>query len=402
MDMFKKTRYIFLGAMIGAAVMGVAAYATMALGAGDWSRFLPFSEKDLLIMRQARSIIETYHVDDEKAPTEEELFYGSMRGMVAAVKDPYTRYVDPSDLTEEQMEIEGQYGGLGMYVGTRDSKLLVISPIEETPADRAGVKALDEIVKVDEKVVIGMDQEEVVKMLRGEPNTEITVWMRRKDEDELLSFTMVREIIKIKTVRSEMMGEREKIGYIKLNSFHQRSAEELRAAVSKLIEDGARGLVLDMRNNPGGLLNVAVDVASVFLDGGLVVEIKGRVRRFDDQLYAARGTAFDIPMVVLINEGSASASEIVAGAIKDRGRAPVVGKKSYGKGSVQSLFTLPDDSGVYVTIAKYSTPSGYMIDRVGLEPDHEVEPGKDGEDDPQLKRALELLEGVSSAASSGR
>lgn len=391
--MLKRFRDITIGVVIGAFAVAALVMAGTADGASEWSRLLPFSQQNLMIMRQARSIIEQYHVDEEKQPTEEKIFHGTMKGMVSAVDDPYTRYVEPEQLREENLEMEGEYGGLGMYIGQRDGKILVISPIEDTPADKAGVKPMDEIVKVDEKVVLGMHQNDVVKILRGAPDTSVTVWMRRKGEDELKQFKMTREIINIKTVRLEMM---DKIAYIRLNNFHHKTATELEAAIKEAEQKKADGIVLDMRNNPGGLLNIAIDVASQFLDGGLVVSIRGRVHRFDDALYADSGKATSLPMVVLINEGSASASEIVAGAIQDRKRGPLVGTKSYGKGSVQSLFNLPDKSGMYVTIARYTTPSDRIIDQKGLLPDYVVEGGPvaEKEEDKQLQKALGVMKNV--------
>ena len=391
--LIKRYRDILVGIVIGAFLVTAVISAGSADGASEWARLLPFSQQNLLIMRQARSIIEQYHVDDAKTPDEEKLFFGSMKGMVSALEDPYTRFVEPEQLREENMEMEGEYGGLGMYIGQRDGKILVISPIEETPADRAGVKPMDEIVKVDEKVVVGMHQNDVVKILRGAPDTSVTVWVRRKGEDELKSFKMTREIINIKTVRFEMM---DKTAYIRLNNFHHKTAGELEEAIREAIAKKADGIVLDMRNNPGGLLNIAIDVASLFLDGGLVVSIKGRVHRFDDTLYATNGKATDLPLVVMINEGSASASEIVAGAIQDRKRGPLVGMKSYGKGSVQSLFNLPDNSGMYVTIARYTTPSDRVIDQKGLLPDYVVEggPTPEKDEDKQLQKALGVMKNV--------
>jgi carboxyl-terminal processing protease len=344
-------------------------------------------------MRQARSILEMYFVDGENETDEEKLFFGSMRGLIAAVDDPYTRFVEPEQLNEESMEMEGEYGGLGMYIGQRDGKILVISPIESTPADKAGVKPLDEIVKVDEKVVIGMDQTDVVKMLRGEAGTTVRVWMRRSGEDELLPFDLTREVINIKTVRLEMING---IAYIKLNNFHHKTSAELEDAIREAKAGNAVGIILDMRNNPGGLLNVAVDVASQFLDGGLVVSMKGRIGRFDDALFAQEGKSTNLPLVVLVNEGSASASEIVAGAIQDRERGPLVGMKTYGKGSVQSLFNLPDNAGMYVTIARYTTPSEKVIDHKGLIPDYTVEGGPmvEKSNDIQLKKAIGVMRNV--------
>jgi carboxyl-terminal processing protease len=188
----------------------------------------------------------------------------------------------------------------------------------------------------------------------------------------------------------------DKIAYIKLNSFHQKSATELRDAIDGAIDSDASGIVLDMRNNPGGLVNVAVDVASLFIDGDLIVSLKGREVRFDDSLYADRGRATDLPLVVLIKEGSASASEIVAGAVQDHKRGPLVGTKSYGKGSVQSLFPLPERAGMYITIARYTTPSGKIIDHTGLIPDYVVEgePMSVTSEDKQLQKALGVMKNV--------
>lgn len=391
--MWRRCRDIFLGAVVGGFLVTGIIAAVAADGTSEWSRLLPFSQQNLMIMRQARSILEMYHVDSEKGVGEKKLFFGSLKGMVSAVDDPYTRFVEPEQLSEENMEMEGEYGGLGMYIGQRDGKILVISPIEDTPADKAGVKPMDEIVKVNDKVVVGMDQNDVVKMLRGPAKTPITVWMRRTGENELKSFTMTREVINIKTVRLEMI---DKTAYIRLNNFHHKTAIELADAIKEAKGKKATGIVLDMRNNPGGLLNIAVDVASQFLDGGLVVSMKGRVNRFDDALYASQGKATNLPVVVLVNEGSASASEIVAGAIQDRKRGPLVGMKTYGKGSVQSLFNLPDKAGMYVTVAKYATPSGTVIDHKGLEPDYKVEGGPvtDKSKDKQLQKALGVMKNV--------
>lgn len=391
--MIKRFRDILIGFVLGGFVVSTLVVTGVADGASEWSRLLPFSQQNLMIMKQARHILETSHVDEDKTPDEGKFFYGSMQGMVSAVDDPYTRFVEPEQLKEETMEMEGEYGGLGMYIGQRDGRILVISPIEDTPADRVGVKPMDEIVKVDEKVVVGMHQNEVVKMLRGKPETSVTVWMRRKGEDDLKSFKMTREIINIKTVRLEMI---DKIAYVRLNNFHHKTATELEAVLKEAKTKKAAGIVLDMRNNPGGLLNIAIDVASQFLDGGLVVSIKGRLSRFDDSISAKSGLATDLPMVVLINEGSASASEIVAGAIQDRKRGPLVGAKSFGKGSVQTLFPLPDDAGMYVTIARYTTPSGRVIDHKGLQPDYYVEGGPvtDKKADAQLQKALGVMKNV--------
>ena len=285
--------------------------------------------------------------------------------------------------------MEGRYGGLGMYIGERDGRVLVISPMEDTPAERAGLKPKDQIVKVDDDVVLGWDSQRVVQRMRGRPDTRVTLWIRRDGEEELLKFEMMREIIKIKSVRYEMLSD--DIGYLRLTQFKQKTDEEARDALKEMIREGARGLVLDLRNNGGGLLDVSVKICGMFLKGGPVVETRGRSEKANEK-YSADPALFltSMPVVVLINGGSASASEIVAGALLDRGRATLVGEKSFGKGSVQTLFPLTDGSGLYVTIARYHTPSGRVIDHVGLTPTIEVkgEPERDKSKDAQLQRAI--------------
>lgn len=388
-NMWKRMRDLLGGFVLGGVLVG----ALMGASAQnmDLTQMVPFRAQSLWLMKQARAILETYQVDGETPVSEDVLVQGAIKGMVAAWGDPYTRYVDPKQLKEEEIEMEGEYGGLGIYIGQRDGRTLVISPIEGTPADRVGLKPKDEIVKIGDEVIMGWDQDQVVKNLRGAPNTPVTVWIRREGEDQLLRFDIVREIIKIKSVRSEILSD--DLSYIRLVHFNQKTAEELRSALEQARQRKARGIVLDLRNNPGGLLHTAVEVADMFLDGGLVVGMKGRVSRANDELFARSGVRTRLPLVVLINEGSASASEIVAGALKDRGRAKVVGQKSFGKGSVQTLFPLPDGSGVYVTIARYYNPSGRVIDHVGLEPDIlvEGEMDRDHDKDEQLKRAVEEL-----------
>lgn len=385
-----------LAIVVSVGVFNARDFAVRSAGAADmadFERISPFSAKSLWLVRQARAIIETYQVDaDSKPVSEENLVQGAIKGMVESWKDPYTRFVAPEQLKEEEIEMEGQYGGLGMYIGDRDGKILVISPIEGTPADRAGLKPMDQIVKVGDEVALGWDSQEVVKRLRGKPDTSVTIWVRREGEEELLKFDLVREVIKIKSVRYEMLSD--DIGYLRLTQFKQKTDIEAEEAVRAMLEKGAKGLILDLRNNGGGLLNVSVNIASMFLDGGLVVGTRGRVEKSNEEYFADSSKYLTaIPMVVLINEGSASASEIVAGALSDRERALTVGKKSFGKGSVQTLFNLTDGSGIYVTIARYHTPSGKIIDHVGLTPAVEVEgqPNKDYVKDAQLQRAISEL-----------
>lgn len=356
----------------------------------DFNRISPFNVRSLWLLRQIRYIIENYQVDAETKPAnEDDLLHGAAKGMVEAWKDPYTRFVSPSQLKDEEIELEGKYGGLGMYIGDRDGQILVISPMEDSPAERAGLKTKDQIVKVDDQVVIGWTSDRVVQILRGEPDTKVTVWVRREGEDELLSFEITREIIMLKSVRNEMLSD--DIGYLKLTQFKHNTHEEARIAIRDMMKNGMRALILDLRNNGGGLLDASVKIVSMFVKSGLVVETKGRSERANEKYYVDKSQYLtNMPMVVLINSGSASASEIVAGALSDRKRAKLIGEKSFGKGSVQTLFPLTDGSGVYVTIARYYTPSGKVIDHVGLSPDIEVkgEPDRVISKDVQLQRAI--------------
>jgi carboxyl-terminal processing protease len=362
---WKKLREIGLGVCIGALVAWT--FMAQANDTNNLRQILPFEAKSLWLMKQARAILETYHVDGDTPLSEDVLVQGALRGMVSAWDDPYTRYVDPDQLKEEEIDMEGEYGGLGIYIGRREGRTVVISPIEDTPADRIGLKPGDVIVKIGEENIADWDQNRVVKTLRGAPGTPVTVWIFREGESDLLRFDIVREKIEIKAVRYELLSG--DVGYVRLAHFNQKSTEEVSHAFGDLQSQGARGYILDLRNNPGGLLQAAVDISDMFLDEGLIVGMRGRVARANEEIYAERGSIPRDPLNVLINEGSASASEIVAGALKDHHRGKVMGKKSFGKGSVQTLFPLPDGSGVYVTIARYYTPAGVLIDHVGLEPE---------------------------------
>ena len=379
--------------MLIGALLCVSLYKIPQAVGADWEKSLPFTPQQLAIMKQVKLALSTYQVDgDKKGKVDDmKMYYGALKGLVESLDDPYTRFVEPKALEEENMEMEGEYGGLGIYMASRDGRTIVIAPIEDTPADRAGIKPLDEIIKVDDKNVMGMDSDEVVKMLRGPAGKSVTIQIRRKNVDKLIPVKIVREIIKIKTVRMEMLNDG--IAYIKLNHFNLKTDGELRAAIKKAADKKAKGIIMDLRNNPGGLLDVCVDVTSQFIPKGVVVGMKGRFDKANDTLYAKEGRANNLPLVVIVNEGSASAAEIFAGAVKDHKRGTIVGMKTFGKGSVQTLFNLPDGSGIYVTIARYHTPSGFVLDHKGLQPDIKVEgePKKDKKEDKQLQKALGVL-----------
>ena len=388
----KKFRDIFIGILIGALIATGVYMIPQARGA-DWPQGMPFTAQQLAIIKQVKLALSTYHVDGDKAGKidDTKMFQGAMKGIVESLGDQFTRYVSPKNLEEENMEMEGEYGGLGIYITNRDGHTTVIAPIENTPADKAGLKPLDEILKVDGKIVVGMNSDEVVKMLRGPAGKPVTIVVRRKNADKLMNFTIVREMIKIKTVRLEMVDKN--IAYIKINQFNMKTDEELETALKTAAAKNARGILLDLRNNPGGLLNICVDVTSRFIGDGVVVSTRGRFDKANETYYAEPGRAIKLPLTVIVNEGSASASEILSGAIKDHHRGKIVGNKTFGKGSVQSLFNLPDKSGIYITIARYATPSGFILDHKGLQPDIQQpgEPMKNKKDDKQYQRALLVL-----------
>ncbi len=388
--MWKRARDLIAGILIGTLLTGVWVTARAESGT-DLTSVIPFSAQALWLMKQTRSLLETYHVDGDKPVEEKKLLYGAVRGILQAWGDPYTRFLDPAQLKEEEIEVQGEYGGLGIYIGQKDGRTLVISPIEGTPADRAGIKPNDEIVKIGEEVIFGWDQDRVVKALRGQAGTSVTIWIRREKEERLLKFDLKRENIALKTVKLEKLEDG--VVYIRLSFFNEKTAEEMRKALAQANGMKAKGIVLDLRNNPGGLLNAATEVVDMFVDSGVIVGMKGRFERANEVIYATKGTQTRLPVVVLVNEGSASASEIVSGALKDLKRAKIVGKKTFGKGSVQTLFHLSDGSAMFITIARYYTPSGLVIDHVGLKPDLAVEgePNRDHKKDVQLQKAIQEL-----------
>lgn len=366
----KKFRDILIGVLIG-LVIATSITVVYASSKSELAQVMPFSIDSLWLLKQARVIIEAYQVDAGKNDvSESEMVHGAMRGMIGAWNDPYTRFLDAQQLEEEKAELEGSFGGLGINIASRDGKILVISPIEGTPADRAGLRPMDEIVKVDDDIIIGWELNKVVKRLRGDKGTEVTVGIRRAGESKILDFKIVRDIIKIETVSSKMLEN--DVGYIRLRQFIKTSAADVGQAVIDLKNKNAKGLILDLRNNGGGLLDAACKICDLFIDGGIVVSTKGRVDSADEEYYANEGVLTKLPLVVLINEGSASASEIVSGALRDRNDTLLIGAKSFGKGSVQVLFNLSDGSGMFVTTARYFTPSGICIDHVGLTPDINV------------------------------
>lgn len=309
---------------------------------------------------------------DEKLP--KELIYGALGGMLGAL-DPHSQFLTPEDFEELRTETKGQFGGLGIEITTRDGLLTIVTPIEDTPAWNAGLKAGDRIVKIEKDLTRDMNISDAVKKLRGTPGTAVHIMVLRESEGKLLDFDIVRQIIRVQDVKDAHIIE-DGIGYLRFAEFRENSYEQIVKNLRQLKEQGANALILDLRNNPGGLLNIAIDISEIFLSKGqIIVSTKGRHPSQNSiSISRNKNNEFkDWPIVIMINEGSASGSEIVAGALKDNRRAVILGVKSFGKGSVQSVIPMPDGSGLRLTTAKYFTPSGICIHDIGIKPDINVE-----------------------------
>jgi len=312
--------------------------------------------------------------------------------------DPYSSYMSPEILEEMQTETSGEFGGLGIEVSMEAGVVKVISPIDDTPASKAGLKAGDYIVKINDTQVQGKSLSEAVDLMRGPVGSSIELTVRRRGEKKALTFNITREIIEIQSVKSELLEDN--IGYIRLTSFNENSSDQIEKQIKKLKKNkNLNSFILDLRNNPGGLLNQAIRISDFFLENGEIVSTKSRKKSDNRKWFAKKGDITDgKTLLVLINYGSASASEIVAGALKDHKRAIVVGENSYGKGSVQSIIPLKNRGAIRLTVAKYYLPSGKSISEVGVRPDIEVNEEGDNfkirtDTDNQLNYAIKLLNG---------
>ena len=312
--------------------------------------------------------------------------------------DPYSSYMSPEILNEMQTETSGKFGGLGIEVGMESGVVKVISPIDDTPASRAGIKAGDYIVKINDTQVQGKSLSEAVELMRGPVGSGIELTVRRSGEKKALKFEIIREIIQIQSVKTDLL--KESIGYIRLTSFNENSGEQIKSEIKKLEKnDKVNAYILDLRNNPGGLLSQAIRISDFFLDNGEIVSTKSRKPSENRKWFANQGDLTKgKTLIVLINYGSASASEIVAGALKDHKRAILLGESSLGKGSVQSIIPLKNKGAIRLTIAKYYLPSGKSISEVGVSPDIEIGEETDNfliktETDNQLNYAIKLLNG---------
>ena len=312
--------------------------------------------------------------------------------------DPYSAYMSPEMFDNMQTETTGEFGGLGIEVGMEAGVVKVISPIDNTPASRAGIKAGDYIVKINETQVQGKSLTEAVELMRGPVGTDIEITVRRIGKKKAIIFNITREIIEIESVKSKILDD--KIGYLRLTSFNENSSEQIKNKIKEIKKDKKiKGYILDLRNNPGGLLSQAIRISDFFLDYGEIVSTKSRKSSENRKWFSKKGDLIDgKTLIVLINYGSASASEIVAGALKEHKRAILIGENSYGKGSVQSIIPLKNKGAIRLTISKYYLPSGESISEVGVTPDIEIEESSDGfaintDTDNQLNFALKLLNG---------
>lgn len=320
----------------------------------------------------------------------EKLTSSAIDGMLKTL-DPYSTYLSPERYRELEIGTSGEFGGVGMEVSEENGVLTVITPIEGSPAEKAGIKPRDQIIEIEGKSAQGMVVQEAVRLLRGPSGTPVKITIRRAGEQEPRVITLIRDKIVVKSVKPKLLENG--IGYVKLAQFQDRTSRELTEAIAGLeAENGTelRGLILDLRNNPGGLLTEAIDVVDEFIDSGLIVSVRGRTQDQTREYYATKNGSFQtFPVVVIVNDGSASASEVVAEALQDSKRAVILGTKTFGKGSVQTIIKLEDGSGLKLTTAKFYAPSGRSINEVGVTPDIKVENSEDR--DKQLESAINIL-----------
>lgn len=320
----------------------------------------------------------------------EKLTNSAIDGMLKTL-DPYSTYLSPERYRELEIGTSGEFGGVGMEVSEENGVLTVITPIEGSPAEKAGIKPRDQIIEIEGKSTQGMVVQEAVRILRGPSGTPVKITIRREGEKEPRVITLIRDKIVVKSVKPELLENG--IGYVKLAQFQDRTSQELTEAIAGLrAENGNElsGLILDLRNNPGGLLTEAIDVVDEFIDSGLIVSVRGRTEDQTREYYATKNGSFQtFPVVVIVNDGSASASEVVAEALQDSKRAVILGTKTFGKGSVQTIIKLEDGSGLKLTTAKFYAPSGRSINEVGVTPDIKVENSED--QDKQLESAINIL-----------
>lgn len=363
----RKTSALGVAAVFGFSV----AIAVNALADKDQTTdsTIPLNE-----LRTFTDVLTRVKADYVDPVTDKTLMDNAIRGMIDRL-DPHSNYLDKAEFKDLRETTTGKFGGLGLQVGMKDKVITVISPIDDTPAQKAGIKAGDKIVKINGEFTQGLDLEKAVKLMRGDPGTKITLTLVRDGVDKPFDVSITRAIIKVKSVKARMLDPN--FGYVRIAQFQSDTTEQLHTALKQLIKDNdnkpLKGLVLDLRNNPGGVLQAAVGVVDTFVNKGLIVYTKGRVEDAQMSFKAHQGDMLNgAPIVVLVNGGSASASEIVSGAMQDDGRALIAGERTFGKGSVQSIMPLTNGGALRLTTARYFTPSGRSIQGEGIKPDVEV------------------------------
>jgi carboxyl-terminal processing protease len=344
---------------------------------------------------------ESYHTLEDnfvnkELLTQENILYGAIHGMAAALEDPYTIFLPPEDTKTFLEDVDGSFEGVGMEISIKDEQLTVVAPLEGTPAQKAGLRSGDIITKIDDVSAIDITIDEAVNLIRGEKGTDVVLTVYRKSWEEVREITVTRDVIEVPSLTWEL--KEDNIAYIRIYQFSRLASGDFRKAVFEIMNSEADRIILDLRNNPGGYLGVAQDIAGWFLEKDQIVVIE-KFRDGKQEIVKSEGNALlkDYPVVVLINEGSASASEILAGALRDNKGIQLIGKKSFGKGSVQELKSLSNGSSLKITIAEWLTPNENLINDVGLEPDIEVdftEEDYENEKDPQLESAVEVIKNL--------
>ena len=363
----KNSMILFLGILLGVLLsLGSTVIADLENNSAPQETVtLPYEE-----LRTFTEVFGRIKRDYVEEVSDKKLLEDAIKGMLSGL-DPHSAYLDIAQYKDLKEGTTGQFGGLGIEVTMENGFVKVVSPIDDTPAKKAGMQAGDLIVRLDEKPVKGMSLTDAVKLMRGEPGSDILLTVIREGAESPLKITITRAIIKVKSVKSKILDK--DYGYLRISSFQSRTGQGLTDAVNKLTKENdgqLKGLVLDLRNNPGGVLNAAVEVSDAFLEEGLIVYTEGRIKNSKMRFNAAPGDIVNgVPVVILINAGSASASEIVAGALQDHKRAIIMGEKSFGKGSVQTILPTNSDAAVKLTTARYYTPSGRSIQGEGIEPD---------------------------------
>lgn len=327
-----------------------------------------------------------YHLDNKKA------LEGATAGIVESLNDPYSRYLNQKDWADLKSKLEAEFGGIGVYVlQDQDKKLRVVAPIKGTPAARAGLKQGDIIISINGESTSSMSQDDAVHLMRGDPGTQLILGIYRESEAREIEFKIIREIINVPSVEDKVLPQDSRIGYISLNQFHSRSAREMTESVNRLAKKNVQGLILDLRDNGGGDFDASIAIAGIFLNGKEVVSVADA--RGNKTVHRASQGSIDLPLVVLVNNNSASASEILAGALHDNKRAILVGQQTYGKGVVQTVYPLRNGGALKLTTQKYFTPNGTDINEIGIHPDYVVQNKEGDSRDLQLEKAIAVLQG---------